>query len=100
MLLLSEEFQVFPKDEKTNISFSFSVPEDTASLKITFSYDPKVLEDDERANILIENNIKKDLNFCLDFFYKLLYKPIAFPNIVQLSNIIGLIVSFSGCSLI
>ena len=60
MLLLSEEFQVFPKDEKTNISFSFSVPEDTASLKITFSYDPKVLEDDERANILIENNIKKD----------------------------------------
>lgn len=60
MLLLSEEFQVAPENEKTNISFPFTVPEGTASLKITFSYDPKVLEDDERARMLIENNIKKD----------------------------------------
>lgn len=60
MLLLSEEFQVTPENEKTNISFPFTVPEGTASLKITFSYDPKVLEDDERARMLIENNIKKD----------------------------------------
>ena len=60
MLLLSEDFKVFYKDEKTNISFPFTVPEDTESLKITFSYDPKVLEDDERARLLIENNIKKD----------------------------------------
>lgn len=60
MLLLSEEFQVTPENEKTNISFPFTVPEDTVSLKITFSYDPKILEDDERARLLIENNIKKD----------------------------------------
>ncbi len=60
MILLQKEFQVFPENEKTNIAFSFDVSEGTESLKITFSYDPKILEDDDRANILIENNIKKD----------------------------------------
>lgn len=60
MLLLSQEFQVTPENEKTNISFPFTVSEGTESLKITFSYDPKILEDDDRANMLIENNIKKD----------------------------------------
>lgn len=60
MLLLNEEFQVLYKDEKTNISFPFTVPEGTVSLKISFSYDPKLLEDGDRAKMLIENNIKKD----------------------------------------
>ena len=60
MLLLSQEFQVTPENEKTNLSFPFTVSEGTESLKITFSYDPKILEDDDRANMLIENNIKKD----------------------------------------
>ena len=60
MILLEKEFQVFYKDEKTNISFPFSVNEDTGSLKISFSYSPKILEDDERANMLIERNIIKD----------------------------------------
>ena len=60
MILLHKEFQVFPENEKTNIAFNFNVPEATRSLKITFSYDPKVLEDNDRAKMLIENNIKKD----------------------------------------
>ena len=60
MVLLQKEFQVFPENEKTNIGFPFSVAEDIESLKITFSYDPKILEDDERANMLIEENIRKD----------------------------------------
>lgn len=60
MLLLSEEFQVYYKDEKTNISFPFDVPEDTVALKISFSYDPKMLGECDRAKMLIENNIKKD----------------------------------------
>lgn len=60
MLLLKEELQVFPEDEKTNIGFEFDVPENTASLKISFSYDPKILEDRDRAKMLIERNIKKD----------------------------------------
>ena len=53
MLLLNEEFQVLYKDEKTNISFPFTVPEGTVSLKISFSYDPKLLEDGDRAKMLI-----------------------------------------------
>ena len=60
MILLQKEFQVFPENEKTNLPFVFDVAEGIKSLKITFKYDPKILEDDERANILIENNIKKD----------------------------------------
>ena len=60
MILIEKEFQVFYKDEKTNISFPFDINENVEGLKITFSYDPKILEDDERANMLIENNIKKD----------------------------------------
>ncbi len=60
MLLLEKEFTVYPKNEKTNMSFPFSVGEGVKSLKFTFSYSPKVLTDNERAKILIENNIKKD----------------------------------------
>ena len=60
MILLQKEFKVYYKDEKTNISFPFLIDEDAKSLKISFSYDPKILEDDERANMLIENNINKD----------------------------------------
>ena len=60
MILIEKEFQVFYKDEKTNISFPFDINENVEGLKITFSYDPKILEDDERANMLIENNINKD----------------------------------------
>lgn len=60
MLLLEKEFQVFYSDEKTNISFPFEVPEGVNALKVTFSYSPKVLYDDERSKMLIENNIKKD----------------------------------------
>lgn len=60
MLLLSEEFKVYYKDEKTNISFPFKVPEGTESLRIAFSYGPKELGECDRAKMLIENNIKKD----------------------------------------
>lgn len=60
MLLLEKEFEVFPENEKTNISFPFVVPEGTAALKLTFSYSPKVLEDQERTYKLIIENIKRD----------------------------------------
>ncbi len=60
MILLEKELEVFPENEKTNISFPFEVPEGVNALKVTFSYSPKVLYDDERAKMLIENNIKKD----------------------------------------
>ncbi len=60
MTLLEKEFQIFPKDEKTNITFPFIVDKNTKALKISFGYEPKRLEDNERAKTLIENNIKKD----------------------------------------
>lgn len=60
MLLLEKEFEVFPENEKTNISFPFEAGCEVKALKFTFSYSPKVLYDNERAKVLIENNIKKD----------------------------------------
>ena len=60
MILLSKEFQVYPENEKTNISFPFEVPEGSAALKLTFSYWPKVLEDPERTHRLIVENIERD----------------------------------------
>ena len=84
MILLEKDFQVFYKDEKTNISFPFDVTEDTESLKITFSYSPKLLEDDERANMLIENNIKKDAgDFAHEYTNRDEYKPL--KNLITVS---------------
>lgn len=60
MILLEEKFSVFPKNEKTNISFPFRVTQDIKALKFTFSYSPKRLDDMDRAKLLIENCIKKD----------------------------------------
>lgn len=84
MILLDETFQVFYKDEKTNISFPFSIDEDTSSLKITFNYSPKILEDDDRANMLIENNIKKDAgDFACEYTDWQQYKPL--KNLITVS---------------
>ena len=84
MLLLKEEFHVAYENEKTNIGFPFTVPEGTQSLKITFSYDPKILEDDERANLLIENNIKKDADdFAGEYTNWDQYKPL--KNLITVS---------------
>lgn len=60
MNLLNESFTVYPKDEKTNISFPFQVSEGVSALKFTFSYSPKRLEDKDRAKMLIEGCIKND----------------------------------------
>ena len=84
MILLEKEFQVFYKDEKTNISFPFDVSEGAELLKITFSYSPKILEDDERANMLIENNIKKDAGeFANEYTCWDEYKPL--KNLITVS---------------
>ena len=84
MILLHKEFQVFPENEKTNIAFNFNVPEATRSLKITFSYDPKVLEDNDRAKMLIENNIKKDAGEYTDQ-YPLWEEFLPLKNLITLS---------------
>ena len=84
MLLLNAEFQVLYKDEKTNIGFPFPVPDGTVSLKISFSYDPKLLEDGDRAKMLIENNIKKDAGeFACEYTHWDEYKPL--KNLITVS---------------
>lgn len=84
MIILEKEFQVLYKDEKTNISFPFSINEDAAALKISFSYSPKLLEDDERANMLIENNIKNDAGeFAGEYTNWDEYKPL--KNLITVS---------------
>lgn len=84
MILLQKEFKVYYKDEKTNISFPFLIDEDAKSLKISFSYGPKLLEDDERANMLIENNIKKDAgDFAYEYTHWDEYKPL--KNLITVS---------------
>ena len=84
MTLVDKEFKVFYKDEKTNISFPFEISEDVKSLKITFSYSPKILEDDERANMLIEGNIRKDAgDFASEYTNWDEYKPL--KNLITVS---------------
>ena len=60
MVLFEKEFQLFCEQEKTNVTFNFTVPEAAEALKISFSYDPKTLEYSDRAKMLIERNIIKD----------------------------------------
>ena len=84
MTLIEKEFQVFYKDEKTNISFPFTVSEGTVSLKISFSYSPKILEDDDRANMLIEGNIRKDAGeYAGEYTHWDEYKPL--KNLITVS---------------
>lgn len=95
MLLVNESFTVFPKDEKTNITFPFEVKEEVSALKFTFSYSPKRLEDNLRAKTLIEQCIKKDAG---DFFGEY---P-SWESFLPLKNLITLSVddtnSYRGCA--
>lgn len=59
-ILLKKDLRVKPEDEKTNISLPFTVPCQVKSLEIEFSYEPKILEDNDRARLLIEKCIEKD----------------------------------------
>lgn len=95
MILLEKEFQVFPENEKTNISFPFDVTEDIKALKLTFSYSPKELDDDVRAKMLIENNIRKDAGAFADEY------P-SWKEYLPLKNLITLSVddpiTYRGCA--
>ncbi len=95
MILVSEEFAVFPKDEKTNITFPFIIDKDTKALKISFGYEPKELTDNIRARTLIENNIKKDAGDYADEY------P-SWEEFLPLKNLITVSVddpeSYRGCA--
>lgn len=58
--LFEKELILTPSNEKTNILLPFRVEEEYEKLIITYSYSPKELSDCERAENLIEENLRKD----------------------------------------
>lgn len=59
-LLIEKELILRESDSKTSIAVPFSVPENAEKLFITYSYSPKLLESEEKAKRLIEENILRD----------------------------------------
>lgn len=49
-----------PDDEKSNRYIPFTVPKGTKKLFITYSYSPKILEDEKKSLELIKENILRD----------------------------------------
>ncbi len=59
-LLIEKELCLTESDTKTSVSIPFTVPGNTEKLFITYSYSPKLLEDEEKAKRLIKENILRD----------------------------------------
>lgn len=49
MIIFSTKGRITPVNDKTNLLHKFDVPENISSLKITYSYSPKTLENREKA---------------------------------------------------
>lgn len=60
IILKETELHLSPEDSKSNRYISFTVPEGTEKLFITYSYSPKALEDKEKSYKLIKENILRD----------------------------------------
>lgn len=58
--VMEREVTILPENNKTNIILPFTVSEAAKLMKITYSYSPKILEDSERAKLLIEECLEKD----------------------------------------
>lgn len=58
--LLDTEITVLPENEKTNIILPFTVTERAGELIIDYSYSPKLLTDNEKAERLICENLLRD----------------------------------------
>lgn len=57
--VLEREVKILPEDNKTNIVLPF-ITEEAEAMKITYSYSPKISEDEERAKMLIEDCLASD----------------------------------------
>lgn len=57
--VLEREVKILPEDNKTNIVLPF-ITDAAETMKITYSYSPKILEDGERARVLIEECLAND----------------------------------------
>ena len=58
--LLEKQITLTPEDEKTNVIVPFETDEAYKKLFISYSYFPKLLEDREKAEKLIEENLIRD----------------------------------------
>ncbi|MBR3149061.1 MAG: hypothetical protein IKF64_02740 [Eubacterium sp.] len=59
MLLFEKTGVVTSADDKTNIPFSFKVPEGVKALRIKYSYNPKEVENEAEAHRQIEDAMHK-----------------------------------------
>lgn len=64
--ILKKEIRLTHADEKTNISFPFTLESEAEKLFINFSYSPKILDDEERANALIHECLVHDTGEFID----------------------------------
>lgn len=60
MIILEKEVRLTPENQKTNITFPFTLDCSAEKLLITYSYSPKILDDREKSIRLIERWTKDD----------------------------------------
>ena len=61
MILLEKKGVITPDMDKTNIAFSFDVPDGVSALNMDFSYSPKTLDDESAAVRLISSALEQYL---------------------------------------
>lgn len=59
MIIFSKQGRITEQDDKTNISFDFTVPDGIKKLTVKYSYSPKEVEDRISANRAIVSGMKK-----------------------------------------
>lgn len=60
MVVAESNIRIFAEQEKTNICVPFVLKSGGESLKITFSYSPKILNDNQKAISLIKDCLSRD----------------------------------------
>ncbi|OPA80888.1 hypothetical protein BVG16_00630 [Paenibacillus selenitireducens] len=84
--LLIVEGTLTPLSSKTHITYQFNIPGPAESLRIDFSYSPKVLDDKEQARVLIEEALDKYVDPSLQAVYKEQWEKFApLKNLLTLS---------------
>lgn len=61
MIIFEKTGKVTPDLDKTNIPLEFTVPEGVEKLIIDYEYSPKIFDDEEKAEKLLEESIEKYL---------------------------------------
>ena len=59
MILFENEYEWKREDSKTDVRFCFDCPEEAAELRVTFSFEPDALRDEEACAPMITEAIEK-----------------------------------------